>query len=112
MWSTTAWISMSFARERRRGYLHRELGLPPESLLVGTIGQIGLRKGHDVLLRAAAAIAGRLPNVHYLIVGQRHSEKDESRQFERDLHEASSGPLAGRVHFLGFATTWPGCWAN
>ena len=84
------------------GYLHRELGLPPESPLIGTIGQIGLRKGHDVLLRAAAAIADRLPNVHYLIVGQRHSEKDESRRFEQDLHDASSGPLAGRVHFLGF----------
>lgn len=55
------------------GYLHRELGLPPETQLVGTIGQIGLRKGLDVLLQAAGVIAGRLLNVHYLIVGQRHS---------------------------------------
>jgi glycosyltransferase involved in cell wall biosynthesis len=84
------------------GYVHRELGLPPETPLIGTIGQIGLRKGHDVLLRAAAAVAGRLPNVHCLIVGERYSEKEESRQFERDLHEISRGPLAGRVHFLGF----------
>ena len=36
------------------GYLHRELGLPPDAQLIGTIGQIGLRKGQDVLLRAAA----------------------------------------------------------
>jgi glycosyltransferase involved in cell wall biosynthesis len=83
------------------GYLHGELGLPPESLLIGTIGQIGLRKGQDVLLHAAAAIADRLPQVHYLIVGRRHSEKEESRQFEQNLHDLSSGPLAGRVHFLG-----------
>ena len=39
--------------------------------------------------------------MHYLIVGERNSEKAESRQFERDLRGAASGPLAGRVHFLG-----------
>jgi glycosyltransferase involved in cell wall biosynthesis len=83
------------------GYLHSELGLPPEAQLIGTIGQIGLRKGQDLLLQAAASIADRLPNVHYLILGQRHSEKDESRRFERHLHDASRGPLTGRVHFLG-----------
>ncbi len=83
------------------GYLHRELGLPPESQLIGTIGQIGLRKGQDVLLRAARSIADRMPTAHYLIVGRRHSEKDESRQFERALHETLQGSLASRVHFLG-----------
>jgi glycosyltransferase involved in cell wall biosynthesis len=79
------------------GYLHRELGLPEQTQLIGTIGQIGLRKGQDVLLRAAAKIVGQLPNVHYVIVGQRHSDKDESRQFERDLHRM----LGTQVHFVG-----------
>ncbi len=79
------------------GDLHRELHLPPQTPLVGTIGQIGLRKGQDVLLLAAVRIADRSPNVHYLIVGERYSQKDESRQFERELH----GPLDARVHFLG-----------
>jgi glycosyltransferase involved in cell wall biosynthesis len=83
------------------GYVHRELGLPPERQLVGVIGQIGLRKGQDVLLRAAAQLADQLPHVHYLLVGQRHSDKDESRRFERALHDAPSGPLRDRVHFLG-----------
>ncbi len=32
------------------GYLHRELGLPADAQLIATIGQIGLRKGQDVLL--------------------------------------------------------------
>ena len=72
------------------GYLHRELGLPPETPLIGAIGQIGLRKGQDVLLRAAARIADQVPSAHYVIVGQRHSEKDESRRFERDLHDAAA----------------------
>ena len=37
------------------GYLHRELGLPPRRSLIAVIGQLGLRKGTDVALSAAAA---------------------------------------------------------
>jgi glycosyltransferase involved in cell wall biosynthesis len=83
------------------GHLHRELGIPPEAQLIATIGQISLRKGQDVLVRAALRLAHRLPNVHYLIVGRRHSQKDESRSFEAELRAAAGGPLAGRLHFLG-----------
>jgi len=89
------------------GYLHREWALPRETQLVGTIGQIGLRKGQDFLLRAAAQIVDRLPNVHYLIVGERNSDKDESRHFEHDLQAVSSGTLAGRAHFLRRRTDVP-----
>jgi len=95
-------VDLDEYRPRRpTGYLHRELGLPPGAMLIGAIGQIGLRKGQDLLLRAAATIADHFANVHYLIVGQRNSEKDESRRFENDLHSAAGGPLTGRVHFLG-----------
>jgi len=83
------------------GYLHHELGLPAEARLVGTIGQISLRKGQDVLLRAAARLADLSPEVHYVIVGERHSEKDESQSFEKNLRGVLCEPLAGRVHFLG-----------
>lgn len=82
------------------GYVHRELGLLPEAQLIGVIGQIGLRKGQDVLLHAAARIADQSPNVHYVIVGRRHSEKEESRRFERELHKS----LSQWVHFLGVRT--------
>jgi glycosyltransferase involved in cell wall biosynthesis len=74
-----------FAPRPAAGYLHRDLGLPPETPLVGTIGQIGLRKGQDVLLRAAELLADRFPQVHYVIVGERFSDKAESRQFEAML---------------------------
>jgi glycosyltransferase involved in cell wall biosynthesis len=105
------------------GYLHCKLGLPPEIPLIGTIGQIGLRKGQDVLLRAAGLLADRLPQVHYVLVGERFSDKAESRQFEANLHvgQVSNLPvdvgqvanlpiderqvgnlLQGRLHFLGF----------
>lgn len=82
------------------GYLHRELGIAPGVPLIGAIGQIGLRKGLDVLAQAAVALAARLPTAHYLIVGERWSEKLESREFETELHVAAER-LGGRMHFLG-----------
>ena len=91
-----------FQPRPKSGYLHRELGLPPEADLVGTIGQICLRKGQDVLVQAAVILAEKLPHVHYLIVGERWSDKPESRQFEADLRAAASGSLAGRLHLLGY----------
>lgn len=84
------------------GWLHEELGLPAEALLVGTIGQIGLRKGQDVLVRAATQLADVLPHVHYLVIGQRWSEKAESRHFEAELRAAAEGPLQGRLHLVGW----------
>ncbi len=82
--------------------LREQLGLPPSARLVVTIGQIGLRKGHDVLVDAAVRLAGRLLNVHWLVVGERFSQKAESQRFEDDLREAAAGPLAGHMHLLGW----------
>jgi glycosyltransferase involved in cell wall biosynthesis len=87
------------------GYLHRELNLPENSRFVTIIGQLGLRKGTDVALAAASQIADEFTNVHWLIVGERTSNKDESREFEDLLRSiAAKKPLAGRVHFLGSRT--------
>jgi glycosyltransferase involved in cell wall biosynthesis len=108
----------SFRPGPRTGYLHRQLGLSRDVPLIGTIGQISLRKGHDVL---AAALA-RLPSpvlgrgaggegldrsFVWLIIGQRFSGKQESRQFEDRLHRAAAGPLAGRIAFLGIRDDVP-----
>lgn len=87
------------------GYLHRELNLPPTARFIATIGQLGLRKGTEVALSAALRIAADHPDVHWLVVGERTSNKDESREFESLLRSiAAEEPLAGRVHFLGTRT--------
>ena len=84
------------------GYLHRELRLEPPARLVATIGQVGMRKGTDVALAAATRWAAELPDVHWLVVGERTSKKDEARELEARLHAtALEPPLVGRVHFLG-----------
>jgi len=91
------------------GYLHEALNLPAESQLIAMIGQLGLRKGTDVALRAAARIAAEAPNAHWLIVGERTSNKSESREFTRALQAtAHSPPLTGRVHFMGSRNDVPG----
>jgi glycosyltransferase involved in cell wall biosynthesis len=84
------------------GYLHRQLCVPPATRFVAVIGQLGLRKATDVALTAAREIADQTPDVHWLVVGERSSNKTESREFEARLKSiAAEQPLAGRVHFLG-----------
>lgn len=85
-----------------RRWLREQLGLHESARLALTIGQIGLRKGHDVLIDAAIRVSASLLHLHWLVVGERHSEKDESRRFESDVHEAAAGPLGGRMHLLGW----------
>lgn len=91
---------VEFAPGASSGFLHRELGLAGGAPLVGTIGQIGLRKGQDVLARAAVRIAAQVPDVHFLIVGERNSAKAESLRFEAALRRAAE-QMPGRFHFLG-----------
>ncbi len=84
------------------GWLKRELNLPQNAQLVATIGQIGLRKGWDVLADAARDVASQHPDVHFLLIGARHSDKPESRDYEADLRRRfADPPLAGRAHWLG-----------
>lgn len=91
-----------FHPRRASGWLHEQLGLPETAMLVGAIGQLVLRKGHDVLARAASSLAEQLPHVHWIIAGSRHSQKDEAIKHEAAVHAIfSAAGLADRVHFLG-----------
>ena len=90
------------------GYLHHELSLPAVARYAAVIGQIGFRKGTDIALQAAQQIVAEFPELHWLIVGERTSNKDESREFERALRSmAAEACLACRVHFLGNRTDVP-----
>ncbi len=84
------------------GLLHQQLAIPADALLVGSVGQIGLRKGVDLYVAAAAHIATHRQDVHFIYVGQRYSQKRESIDFEREVRAAAAQPpLRGRFHFLG-----------
>jgi len=92
-----------FSPRPAEGRLRRELSLAKDDFLIATIGQISLRKGQDVLAEAACQLAETLPNAHFLLVGERHSEKRESIEFERAVaRRFQEAGLAGRFHTIGY----------
>ena len=84
------------------GSLKRELGLPESAFLTLTIGQIGLRKGLEVLAAAAIRLKNELPSAHFVVVGERHSNKQESIDYERDFVDTfARHGMRDRLHLLG-----------
>jgi glycosyltransferase involved in cell wall biosynthesis len=91
-----------FRPRPKTGYLHRELQIEARAKLVAVVGQLGLRKGTEIAIAAAADVVAQVPGIHWLIVGERSSDKAESREFEAKLHAmANQSPLRDRIHFLG-----------
>ncbi|MEX2288390.1 MAG: glycosyltransferase family 4 protein, partial [Planctomycetaceae bacterium] len=92
----------------RTGALMTELGLPDSAFLIANIGQIGLRKGQDVLAEAACLLAAQLPESHYLLIGERNSQKPESVEFEaRVIERFHAGGLGDRLRSLGYRDDVP-----
>lgn len=90
------------------GWLHRQLRLPPGTSIALSIGQLVMRKGHDVLVRAAARLRDSLPHLHWVIVGARFSQKAEAVQYEAGLHaEIAAAGLSDQFHFLGTVANVP-----
>jgi glycosyltransferase involved in cell wall biosynthesis len=80
--------------------VRRELGLPEEAMVVGTIGRLNAQKGHTHLLDAAALLRDRLPDLRMLIVGDGDLMDGLRKQAAR-LH------LEDRVVFAGHRTDVP-----
>ncbi len=99
---------VQFQPRLANGWLHRELQLPDSAILVATIGQIGLRKGQDVLAAAAPEIVRNVPDVHFLLIGERSSTKAESIEFEQAIERRfAEQDLSSRLHRLGYCDDVP-----
>ena len=77
--------------------LRIELGLPPHARVVGAMGDVRKVKAYDVFVRAAAAVARTLPDVHFVAAGQGTTEDTEVL-----LRLGADLGVADRLHFLGF----------
>ncbi len=90
------------------GRLRRELHLPDNAFIALTIGQIGMRKGLDVLIEAVTLNKDHLPGIHYVIVGERYSSKPESIEFEQELHrQIEDYGFSDHFHWLGYRDDLP-----
>ena len=66
------------------------------------VGQIGMRKGVDLTLKMLAKVFKQIDKAELWIVGQRHSQKQESIQYEQQLHSfADEHFKTGAVKWLG-----------
>ncbi len=93
-------IEKRSASARPGADVRRELGLRPDSQLVGTIGRYEEQKGLEFLLQAAALVVRDHPQVEFLIVGD-GPLRGELSQLARSLGIADS------VHFTGWRDDVP-----
>ena len=92
-----------FDAERRASnhqQLLYKLKIPPQRLLIGTLGALNQLKGHAEFVRAAALIAARFVDAEFIIAGADASPAGEHRAaLERLIDESH---LRGRVHLTGW----------
>ena len=82
--------------------LRSELGLRPETQLVGSVGRIDPWKGVDVFVRAASRIRTQHPDVRFIVAGS-PGPRDEEIAYDRDLRKlAAELGLDNAITFLGF----------
>ncbi len=73
-----------------------------DSKICLSIGQIGIRKGLDLTLKMLAEAFKKIPNAKLWVVGERHSQKQESVDYEQQLHLFAKENFAdGAVEWLG-----------
>jgi len=76
--------------------VRRELGLGPDATLIGLVARYDPFKDHANFLRAAAALKGRLPDVHFLLCGYGVDPGNETL-----ASMVAALGLRGRCHLLG-----------
>jgi glycosyltransferase involved in cell wall biosynthesis len=86
--------------------VRRELGLAPDTPLVGMAGRIAHWKGHALFLQAAAQIVTQQPDVRFLVVGDAVTAGD-ARLKEELLAQRRLLGLEERVIFAGLRDDMP-----
>jgi glycosyltransferase involved in cell wall biosynthesis len=72
----------------------RELGIPAQAPVIGTIGRLTVQKGYSVLLQAVDSVLRVLPDAHFVIVGDGELGEDL-------VSMAARLGIADAVHFAG-----------
>ena len=76
--------------------LRSELGISPETIIIGLIGRYHPIKDHAGFLKAASFLLQKHPEVHFVLIGEKIDEDNsELKSFLREIH------LRKAVHLLG-----------
>jgi glycosyltransferase involved in cell wall biosynthesis len=75
--------------------VRQELGIPAQAPVIGSVGRLSAVKQQEILIRAAAGLRERFPEVRLLLVG----DGPERSRLER---EAITLGIQDRVHFAGY----------
>ena len=78
-----------------------EVGLAPETPVVGCVGRLLRWKGQSFFLDVAARLAARLPEARFLVVGGALYADERDDYAARLAEQAGRLGLAGRLRFLG-----------
>jgi glycosyltransferase involved in cell wall biosynthesis len=79
-----------------RASVREELGLGPDTPLIGTIGRYNAMKDHASFLGAAARISKSYPNAHFMLAGRGLDDRNRAiAELTRSLQ------VQDRVHLLG-----------
>lgn len=94
---TTIPTGVDFAcydRTAVRGNLREELGLPADTLLVGTVAILRVKKGHNEILDAVPTVLRRFPSAHFIFAG-------DGPQTSNLVKRIAAEGLGEHVHMLG-----------
>ena len=95
---TARFIKARVEFDRRKFLEHWQLA--PETLLVGTIGELTPLKGQEEFLRAASQILKQVPSAYFIIAGIDHSRDGRHQtQLARLIEELQ---LTARVRLIGW----------
>jgi glycosyltransferase involved in cell wall biosynthesis len=84
----------------RRNGIRKELGIPEEAFVVGTVANFKHHKGYPQLMKAAAEVVKFAPDVRFVLVGNGPIERDIKAQARRL-------GLEGSVVFAGYREDAP-----
>jgi glycosyltransferase involved in cell wall biosynthesis len=81
--------------------VRRELGIPPDSPVLGIVGDLIPLKGQEVFLKAASVVAEDWPAAHFLVVGSPRADASSQRYSQGLCALSESLGLDPRVIFTG-----------
>lgn len=98
-------LSAFLDADRFRGELRSDLGIEPDTPLVGIVARLVPIKAHEVFFAAMRQVRQRVPRARFLVIG------DGERRHELEALVAQSG-LGDAVQFLGWRRDLPRVYAD